>query len=487
MNARRSRGPSRSRLWSLSEHTLVEDLPESDQLVVLTRWGEIVIEDRSPVVAESLQRMSLGPIHLENVPTLARDPHGDPAHQLSHVLERLGCCVVQSLGLDADTGPMLSVVPVTREARFWDPPHVEPDRPIVLSRFATIRPGKGSLLLESPLTDFSVVLHRPKAAYVVSALAQATSIEGLRSQTILAEPVLADLVSYLVASGIVQVGHRDLADGQPHFDEDDDSSLDAWSYYDLEFHARTRLSRYDTELTPASQSERLPVEPVVKPPPDGPRFPLHRPDLELADDLSLTEAIENRRSSFDFSPRPVSASAIGELLFRVARIRWTRLTRTGDGVEYVVSDRPYPSTADLYELELYVSLDRCPELPRGTFHYDPGAHSLTLVDDSEPALAELLDTAKIAAGCSFRPPVLVTMTSRIARLSWLYGTIAYSLTLKHVGELQQTFLLVATAMGLACQAPAIIDGTADEALRLDWPNEVSVGEFLVGFEHEPGR
>ena len=218
-------------------------------------------------------------------------------------------------------------------------------------------------------------------------------------------------------------------------------------------------------------------------PPDGPRYPLHRPDLErLTDDLSLTEAIESRRSNIDFSPRPVSARAIGELLFRVARIRWTRLTRTGDGIEYVVSDRPYPSTADLYELELYISLDRCPELPRGTFHYDPGAHSLTLVDDSEPALAELLDTAKVAAGCDLRPAVLITMTSRIARLSWMYGTIAYSLTLKHVGELQQTFLLVATAMGLACQAPAIVDGTADEALRLDWPNEVSVGEFLVGFE-----
>lgn len=483
MNARQGRGPSRSRLWSLSEHTLVEDLPESDQLVVLTRWGEIVIEDRSPLVTESLQRMSLGPIHLENVSTLERNPQEEPARQLSHVLERLGCCVVQSLGLDADAGPLLSVVPVTREARFWDPPLVEPDRAIVLSRYATLRPGKSSLLLDSPLTDFSVVLHRPNAAWVASSLATPTSIEGLRSQTHLAEPVLADIVSYLVASGIVLVGDWDIADGQPHFDEDDDSSLDAWSYYDLEFHARTRHNRYDAELAAASQAERLPVEPVVKPPPDGPRFPLHRPDLErLTDDLSLTEAIESRRSNIDFSPRPVSARAIGELLFRVARIRWTRLTRTGDGIEYVVSNRPYPSTADLYELELYISLDRCPELPRGTFHYDPGAHSLTLVDDSEPALVELLDTAKVAAGCNLRPAVLITMTSRIARLSWMYGTIAYSLTLRHVGELQQTFLLVATAMGLACQAPAIVDGTADEALRLDWPNEVSVGEFLVGFE-----
>ena len=110
---------------------------------------------------------------------------------------------------------------------------------------------------------------------------------------------------------------------------------------------------------------------------------------------------------------------------------------------------------------------------------------LTLVSDSEPALGELLDIAMVAAGSTQRPPALITMTTRIARLSWMYSGIAYATTLKHVGALQQTLHLAATAMGLASMALPISDGElVDEALRLDWPTEVSVGEFVIGYHDE---
>jgi hypothetical protein len=63
----------------------------------------------------------------------------------------------------------------------------------------------------------------------------------------------------------------------------------------------------------------------------------------------------------------------------------------------------------------------------------------------------------------------------------MYGGIGYSLTLAHVGALQQTLCLVANAMGLAACAPAIDPGDVmDQALRLDIPAEVGVGEFIVG-------
>jgi SagB-type dehydrogenase family enzyme len=191
--------------------------------------------------------------------------------------------------------------------------------------------------------------------------------------------------------------------------------------------------------------------------------------------------IEVRPSDCDYSDRPLTAEQLGELLFRVARIRWTKLVSAAGGATYTISDRPYPSTAGLYELELYLSLERCAGLPRGNYHYDPLEHALTLISDSESELTELLDIAKVAAGRTLRPPVLVTVATRIARLSWMYGGIAYATTLEHVGALQQTLHLVATAMGLASCALTVGDGAvADEALRLDWPTEVSVGEFLVG-------
>ena len=58
------------------------------------------------------------------------------------------------------------------------------------------------------------------------------------------------------------------------------------------------------------------------------------------------------------------------------------------------------------------------------------------------------------------------MTARIGRLSWVYDSIAYATTLKHVGVLQQTLYLVATMLGLAPCALAMGDAElATERVR----------------------
>ena len=77
--------------------------------------------------------------------------------------------------------------------------------------------------------------------------------------------------------------------------------------------------------------------------------------------------------------------------------------------------------------------------------------------------------------------VLLILAARFARVAWKYESIAYALTLKHVGVLYQTMYLTATAMGLApC---AIGGGDADlfaRAAGTDYYGETSVGEFLLG-------
>ena len=45
--------------------------------------------------------------------------------------------------------------------------------------------------------------------------------------------------------------------------------------------------------------------------------------------------------------------------------------------------------------------------------------------------------------------VLIIIAARFRRIAWKYASIAYALTLKHVGVLTQTMYLVATAMDLA--------------------------------------
>jgi SagB-type dehydrogenase family enzyme len=341
---------------------------------------------------------------------------------------------------------------------------------------------------------------------VVGSLGSSTTVAELGGLLQLDPAMVADIVAYLVASGMVLTGE---AGAPPRFAEDHDPDLIPWSPQDMAFHAYSRMGRHGQSGAVFPYLDQLPAAPVTKPVPAGPRFRLHQPAAAaptgpgtsgisggpgggLVDPFgssgasgaagpALTEVIEASHSFQDFSGRPVTAEQLGELLYRVARIRRITLTTAAGGATYATSNRPYPSTADLYELELYVTLHNCAGLPRGNYHYDPAEHVLTLIDDSEAGLTELLDTAKVAAGSTEPPPVLITMTTRIARLSWIYSGVAYSTTLKHVGALQQTLHLMATAMGLGSGAIEAGDGTAaSEVLRLDWPSEVSVGEFVLG-------
>jgi SagB-type dehydrogenase family enzyme len=95
--------------------------------------------------------------------------------------------------------------------------------------------------------------------------------------------------------------------------------------------------------------------------------------------------------------------------------------------------------------------------------------------------ALLQDAADSAAIAEDTLQVLLILAARFPRLAWKYESIAYALTLKHVGVVYQTMYLAATALGLApC---ALGGGDADlfsRAAGTDYWAETSVGEFLLG-------
>ena len=93
----------------------------------------------------------------------------------------------------------------------------------------------------------------------------------------------------------------------------------------------------------------------------------------------------------------------------------------------------------------------------------------------------LRDAAESTAIAEDNLQVLLILAARFPRVAWKYESIAYALTLKHVGVVLQTMYLAATAMGLGpC---AIGGGDADlfaRAAGTDYYAETSVGEFLLG-------
>ncbi|GAB1511645.1 SagB/ThcOx family dehydrogenase [Actinophytocola sp. KF-1] len=459
-------------LWSFRDDVVIEPVV-GGSLVVLTRWGDVRVDSPAPAIVDSLYRMTLGPVALTNVDDLDRD-------DLREVFMRLPGCVVRSLGLQETATPLLSAVPLA-PGEVLEPPDLDEDLPVRLSRFAVVREDGGELVVESPLSHHRVVLHRPLTTWVVGTLGRATTAHDIAHSINVTRQLTTEILGYLVATGMVVTG--EVVGGRAVFAEDTDPELRIWSPHDLLFHSRSRLGRHDDAAGAVFRnSPDLAPLPVVRPVPSGERFPLYRPDLAGApDEMTLTQAVERRHSVREFADEGPSARQLGELLFRAARVRSQTEAVGAGGVRYPVSARPYPSAGSLYELDLYLTVDRSDGLPRGSYHYDPEGHALTLVNADAAHADELLDSAMVLMGARRRPPVLITMTARMGRLSWVYDAIAYATTLKHVGVLQQTLYLVATMLGLAPCAVATGDSeTATTAFGLDWPAEVSVGEFVIG-------
>jgi SagB-type dehydrogenase family enzyme len=264
-------------------------------------------------------------------------------------------------------------------------------------------------------------------------------------------------------------------------DAPEDPALALWDFHDIVFHSRSRLGRHDHPFGGVyrHRDTHAPVPAVAAR--TEPFVELPRPDWDeiAARDPKLSEALESRRSIREYDDAPIALAQLGELLYRAARIRGIR-PADGD-LPYDAVDRPFPTGGGSGELELYLTVARCDGLEAGVYRYDAAAHGLRRLDASEADRLELLAAASRAAAYRADPQVLITITARFGRVSWKYSSIAYALTLKHVGVLYQTLYLVATAMGLApC---ALGSGDADVAARafgLDWAHESSVGEFLVG-------
>ncbi|HEY3467300.1 MAG TPA: SagB/ThcOx family dehydrogenase [Amycolatopsis sp.] len=463
------------RLWSLTEDTLIE-AGDDGSLVAITWWGEYDFPGTADSVRESLGRLALGPVSMANLAVSGQAAGDDWRLSLRKILTRLSGSVVRSLALNDGRGPVLSAIPVTQFPVFPDGP-LPAGRQVRLSRFTALRADDGALLAESPGARYKVALFRPPAVVIASALATPATVEQLAENTGVAPAVVADVVEFLVAAGVVLLG-----DAEGRFSEHGDPDTAIWSHDDLMFHARSRT--WQKGSPPDPDAGRAGAEPpVVKQVTAGPTFPLPRPERPVpAGDVSLAALLETDHSCPEFSERPLSARQIGEFLFRAARVRSVGPAHLPGGPSHEASQRPYFSVACLYELEIYVGINRCTDLARGIYHYDPLWHTLTLINDDAAVLDSLLDMAMIAAGSHRRPSALLTMTARMARIAWVLGGAAYATTLLHLGALQQVFSLAARAMGLAAHAVPVDSGDrVDRALKLEWPAEVSVGECVLDF------
>ena len=330
---------------------------------------------------------------------------------------------------------------------------------VVLSRFACVRRQGSALVAEGP-DGAAVRLDDPRAALLLAALVTPRPLEEAAAEAGLDPAQAREIAEPLTAAGVVVAAERG-----------DREDLSPWTAPERLVHARSR--RWRPAGASGSPPEALAASPWE------PTIALERPDLDALerDDPPLARVQAARRSIREHGRDPLSARALGEFLYRVARV--DDLWEAAPGLE--LATRPFPGAGALYELELYPLVAAAEGIAPGLYHYAADHHRLARVREADAETDAIRTGAAAAMGVAALPQVVVLVAGRLPRLSWKYGALSYSLMLKDVGVLFQTMYLVATAMGLA--GCAVGTGDAElfaAATGLDPDEQASVGEFCLG-------
>lgn len=463
-------------LWSLRDDVLIESEDGAEPLVLFSRWGETAVRAAGPLLREALRRMQFGPVSLENLePGAAAGVRERAALLLG--LGLLPHLVVRSLAAPDGEGPLLSVVPITRDAVFRPQP-LSPDTLVRLSRYTVLRSRDGVLTAESPLSMHRVLAHRPEAAALLATLAAPRPAQAVEADRNLPPDLARAALAYLLAGGVAVSADPDGAG----FAEDADPVLRLWSAGDLMFHSRSTQGRHDEAFGATYPADALPAEPLAARPAAGPATALPKPRLGdlLAADPPFAAVLEARGSVRRFTGPP-SLPQLGELLYRTVRTRALIGTAGADPRAGRLLDRPYPSGGAIHELEFFVTVGDCDGLEPDVYAYNSAAHALLPIGAGAAARARLLERARLDGELEDPPPVLITVTARFGRVLHKYSGLGYALVLKNVGVVTQTLYLAATAMGLGgCALGAGEIEETSAALGLDWRAESAVGGFVLG-------
>ena len=208
------------------------------------------------------------------------------------------------------------------------------------------------------------------------------------------------------------------------------------------------------------------------------RLPLPRRELPRPrrPDLTLWQAITERRSCRQFAEEPVAVADLAALLHAAYGV-----TQGFDPGErrHTLPLRAVPSGGALYPLELYVGALRVDGLAPGLYHFDPLKASLAVIHDSliPEDVAALSTYPEIVAASAAE----VFVAAVFGRTRFKYGLRGYRFALLEAGHVGQNLVLTATALGLAAvPLGGYYDRLTDEFLGLDGVNESTLYTLAVG-------
>jgi len=175
---------------------------------------------------------------------------------------------------------------------------------------------------------------------------------------------------------------------------------------------------------------------------------MNLPEPRLKGNVSVEEAINNRRSVRNYAPKKIDVASISQLLWAAQGI-----TDKSRGF------RSTPSAGALYPLEIYLVKDE------GIYHYIPDGHKLELVSDKN--VKEALVKAAHNQAFISEADIDIIVCGVYERAAVRYGDRAVRYTDMEAGHLAQNVFLQAIALGLDSVAiGAFSDSAVSEIVGL---------------------
>ena len=187
--------------------------------------------------------------------------------------------------------------------------------------------------------------------------------------------------------------------------------------------------------------------------------------------------LRRRHSTRELSGKPISFNEMS----RLAYYTWGRISSYKTREFGELLHKTSPSAGARHPIETYAIVNNVEGIKPGIYHYAVSDHSLELLktgDFRERCVA-------LTAGHSWtrNASALFVMTAVVARTAWKYRVPrVYRAFLLDAGHLSQSFLLVATALGLDSFCIGIFrDNLIEKELNIDGISETVL--FAVGVGH----
>ena len=162
--------------------------------------------------------------------------------------------------------------------------------------------------------------------------------------------------------------------------------------------------------------------------------PIPLPEPRYAGEVSVEQALRERRSVRSYKDAPLDMAEISQLLWSAQGITNKRGFRTA------------PSAGALYPLELYIIAGNVKNLPAAIYKYTPQDHALLEIVSGDKR--SQLSRAALRQGSIRKAPAVILFCAVYERTTGKYGQRGIRYVHMEVGHAAQNVSLQAIALGL---------------------------------------